>query len=282
MSDPPCGCHHVAATRWVPKEPRDLPQSASSSGHQPAESTVAQTMDWNQGSNSSSLANMESGQPTETGSASGHPPESADCGRPADSPDSGGRADIGREEPPQQQLLLTSPPHFRSMLPRDQDSKLHPKEEMAEEVGTAPMSPTWPSHLVYPPASRSTSGNPCNPHDAPPSIVAPSLNHREEMAVKVAPKQKLPANSPDSGGQAGTGGAEPLQQQLSPTSAGDLDSRAAQDENSQLQPKEKMTVEEDPDTMSLVWPSDWGPRPPLDNVMVCQLPPEEDQALSIV
>ena len=119
-------------------------------------------LDWNQGSNSSSLANMESGQPTETGSASGHPPESADCGRPADAPDSGGRADIGREEPPQQQLLLTSPQHF-------------PIEEMAEEVGTAPTSPTWPSDLGYPQASRSTSGNPCNPHDTPPPIVAPSI-----------------------------------------------------------------------------------------------------------
>ena len=146
---------------------------------------------------------MESGQPTETGSASGHPPESADCGRPADSPDSGGRADIGREEPPQQQLLLTPPPHF-------------PIEEMAEEVGIAPMSPTWPSDLGYPQASRSTSGNPCNPHNTPPSTVAPSLNHRAEMAVEVAPEQKLPANSPDSGAPADSGGEEPPQQQLSP------------------------------------------------------------------
>ena len=102
------------------------------------------------------------------------------------------------------------------------------------------------------------------------------------MAVKVAPKQKLPANSPDLGEQAGIGGEEPLQQQVSPTSSADLDSRAPQDEDSRFQPNEKMSVEEDPDTMSLVWPSDWGPRPPLDNVMVCQLPPEEDQALSIV
>jgi hypothetical protein len=124
----------IEPTRWKRLEPWDAPQSVSSSGHQPAQSTVAQTTDWKQGDNSSALANMESGQPTKTGSAGGHPPESADWGRSADSPDSGGRADIGGEEPRQQQLLLTSPPRdFRAMRP-DQNSQLHPNEEMAEDV----------------------------------------------------------------------------------------------------------------------------------------------------
>ena len=72
--------------------------------------------------------------------------------------------------------------------------------------------------------SRSTSWNLCMPHNTPPSIVAPSLKHRETKAVEVAP--------------------EPVMSPISPRSCGST--------------------------------------PALGEDVLCQLPPEEDQALSIV
>jgi hypothetical protein len=70
------------------------------------------------------------------------------------------------------------------------------------------------------------------------------------MAVEAAPEQKLPANSPNSGAQAGIGGEEPLREHLSQTSSADLDSMAPQDQDSQLQPNVETAVEVVPQTMS--------------------------------
>jgi hypothetical protein len=73
----------------------------------------------------------------------------------------------------------------------------------------------------------------CSPHDTPSGIGAASLNRREEMAVEVASEQTLPANSPNSGGQAAISGEASLQ---SPISLRDDSSMPACDQETEWQP----------------------------------------------
>jgi hypothetical protein len=205
-------------------------------------------------------ARMESGQHAYRGSASRHPPESEECRWPPTSPDSGGRAGTGWKEHPQQLWLLPPLPPllplpllpslaaFLPMIPCKQDIQMHPKEAVR-----------------------------CSPHDTPSVIGAPSLNHQEEMAVKVVSEQILPADSPNSGGQAATSGEEPLQKQLVRTSSARLVYIC-----SQLQPNEATTVELALESVPPIWPSSWGPPQLRDENMMCQCSPEEDQAFSIV